>query len=108
MIATPKPVTMVAAYSHVMSGATPRNAEPAAVAMSPASMVVSALKRAISSDPSIAAQANSTGGRPVRMPTCVSDIAKSARIGGMTGGTARIVMRSPAPASQRSNIQSRI
>src|SRR2546421_7411987 len=78
-----------------------------AVASNPTISVVSAPKRAISKEPSTAVQANSTGGKPVRMPTCVSDIPKSVRISGMTGGTAKIVMRSPIPASQSSNTQMR-
>ena len=40
------------------------------------------------------------------MPTCVSDMPKSVRINGMTGGTARIVMRNPMPASQSRKTQS--
>jgi hypothetical protein len=86
-----------------MFGAAPRSADPAAVASSPAMSVARAPKRAISSDPRIAAPANNTGGKPVRMPTWVSDMPRSVRISGMTGGTARIVMRNPLPASQSSS-----
>ena len=85
----------------------PRSADPAAVASSPATSVASAPKRAISSEPSTAVQANRTGGSPVRMPTCVSDMPSSGRIKGMTGGTARIVMREPMPASQSRKMQSK-
>ena len=48
----------------------------------------------------MAAPANSTIGRPDRMPTWVSDRCRSSWISGMTGGTARMVSRSATPASQ--------
>src|SRR5579871_464240 len=63
--------------------------------------VVTAPKRAISSDPGIAAHANSTTGRPARMPTSVSDMSRSWWISGISGGTANMVIRMPLPASHK-------
>ncbi len=67
--------------------------------------VVSAPNRAISIEPGTAAQANSTTGRPARMPTSVSDMWNSSWIAGISGGTARIVIRSPLPASHSKAMQ---
>src|SRR5437764_1567536 len=81
------------------SGTAPRNADAIALTIRPIVRVLNAPKRAISSEPGTAAQANSTGTNPVRMPISVSDIRKSAWICGMTGGTARTASRVPLPAS---------
>ena len=81
----------------------PRSTEPAAQSTSPISIAVSAPSRAIISEPAMAAPANSTIGRPDRMPIWVSDRCRSSWISGMTGGTARMVRRSATPASQSSS-----
>src|SRR5579871_2249595 len=98
MIETPNAVTTVAAHSRKKSGTAPRAAQPSAVMKRPAISVVRAPSRAISSEPGTAASMNRTGGSPDRMPTCVSDRASSSWIARISGGTARMVSRSPTPA----------
>src|SRR5262249_44129647 len=58
-------------------------------------------KRAINSEPSSAAVLNISTGSAERMPTCVPFRPRSAWIIAMTGGVARIVIRSATPTSQR-------
>ena len=99
MMATPNPMTTVAASSASTPGLAPRNAEPTALITSPAISVASAPNRAISSDPGTAAPANNMTGRPTSTPTSVAESAKSALIIGMVGGIARMVRRSAMPAS---------
>src|SRR5262245_24413715 len=100
MMATPAPITMVAAKSVNVLGAAPRKPDAMPAIASPATRIATAPKRAISSEPGSAAIPNSTIGSPVRTPTSVPDSCKSAWMSKMTGGTARIVSRRPTPASQ--------
>ena len=103
--ATPKPVSTEAAYKRPTSGAAPRNADPAAVISSPAITVAKAPSRAMNSEPGTAATANRITGRPARMPTSVSLMPRSSWMRGINGGTAKMVMRRPLPASQSSATQ---
>jgi hypothetical protein len=59
-------------------------------------------RRAISSEPGIAANANMLRGNPIRRPTWVSLMCRSSWISGITGGTASSGIRIAAPASQSS------
>ncbi len=83
-----------------MSTAAPRAAPASAAITMPAATASRGPVRAIRSDPGIAASANIDNGRPIRSPTWVSDMRRSSWISGITGGTARIVMRMATPASQ--------
>ena len=67
---------------------------------SPVINVSVAPKRVMSSDPGTAATAQVTSGSPIKMPTSVSVMPSSSRMNGITGGTARMVMRIAIPASQ--------
>jgi hypothetical protein len=66
---------------------------------SPAASVSGAPKRAISSEPGIAATAQVATGTPIRIPTWVSLRCRSWWISGITGGTPMTGMRIAAPAS---------
>ena len=102
MIAMPADMTIVVANRIAKSVASPRSAEPIATSNRPPTSAVVTPSRATSSDPASAAIANSAGGMLDRRPTSVALKAKSSRIIASTGGTARIVSRSPTPASQSS------
>src|SRR5262249_26857697 len=78
----------------------PRKAEATPAMTKPMTSVGIAPKRAMKSEPGSAAIANRTIGRPERTPTSVPDRRRSAWIGKMTGGTARMLSRRPTPASQ--------
>ena len=78
----------------------PRRPDATPAISKPPTKVGKAPKRAINSEPGSAAMANRMSGRPERIPISVPDSLRSAWINGMTGGTARMVSRSPTPASQ--------
>src|SRR6516165_10123761 len=99
MTATPRPVAIVKANSTAALGAEPRSAPAMPATMSPMIAAAAAPSRAMISEPGTAASANRSDGRPVSTPTSVSLSARSAWISGMTGGTARMVRRSPMPTS---------
>ena len=90
---------MVIANSIGAVGPMPRAAEAEATNSSPAMAVPRAPRRAISSDPGIAAIANSSTGNPESAPIARSLRANCRWINGRTGGTANTVRRRSAPAS---------
>src|SRR5512146_1510338 len=85
-----------------MPSAAPRAAEPSPTSISPVISAAVAPKRAISSEPGMAAAARSRVGRVPSVPISVSLRCSSVWMSGMTGGTARSVSRRPRPASHKS------
>ena len=85
-----------------MSPVAARAAAASVASARPEMATASTPKRAISSEPGIAASANIASGNPISRPTCVSLMCRSSWMSGMTGGTARSGIRIAAPASQSS------
>ena len=100
MMATPKPMSVVAAKRVAVPGLTPRSAAPSATISSPPTSVRVVPRRAMNSEPGRAARENNATGRLMSSPTAVAERCRSARMSGRSGGTARMVSRKPVPQSQ--------
>jgi hypothetical protein len=99
LTATPTPMTSVIANSTGSAGPTPRSAEPRPIARRPATSARRAPRRAMSSEPGIAAMASSATGRPVRTETPFSSSPRSRWMAGIKGGTAsRVTARARGPS----------
>lgn len=100
MIAMPMPITKVAAKSIAASGAAPRSADPRPVSRMPPTSTRKAPKRAMRIDPGTAANEKSSTGRLASAPISACESARLWWIMGITGGTARTVVRRQSPKSQ--------
>ena len=86
-----------------MSVTAARAADASDTMASPQIATTSTPKRAINSEPGIAASANMLSGMPIKSPTWVSLMCRSSWMSGITGGTASSGMRMVTPASQSSD-----